>query len=148
MAQIKYVVFACLIFLTGFISISAFQKISSSPIIKEPSTVIDNNVRRPALKESTDPNVAKGAQLFKQNCASCHALDKVLSGPALRGVTQRGPWAEDKMNLKKWVKNPAAFIPTSQYTRDLQKQYVQIMPSFSQLTGEDLEQLYQYLSDV
>jgi cytochrome c2 len=103
-------------------------------------------VRQPS-KKSTDPDVSKGAQLFKQNCASCHALDKILSGPALRGVTQRGPWAEDKENFRKWVKNPAAFIPTTQYTRHLHNQYGQIMPSFSQMTDEELEWLYQYLSD-
>ena len=56
-----------------------------------------------------------GQQLFQQNCQSCHALDKNLTGPALRGVTGRGPWAEDRANLVKWVHNPAAFIPTTPY---------------------------------
>jgi cytochrome c2 len=40
-----------------------------------------------------------GQQIFQSNCAQCHALDKVLSGPALRGVTERGPWAEDEKNI-------------------------------------------------
>ena len=51
-----------------------------------------------------------GKQLFQQNCQSCHALDKKLTGPALRDVSQRGPWG-DRANLVKWIKNPAAFIP-------------------------------------
>jgi cytochrome c2 len=85
-----------------------------------------------------------GAQIFKSNCASCHALDKVLSGPALRGVTSRGPWAEDRKNIYKWVHNPAAFISTTPYTQDLQKQYGQIMPSFT-LKDEEIEAIVKYI---
>lgn len=86
-----------------------------------------------------------GAQIFKQYCASCHAFDKVLSGPPLRDVAQRGPWAEDRQNLVKWIKNPAAFIPTTQYTKDLQKQYGQIMPGFAQFTDAEMEAVIKYL---
>jgi cytochrome c551/c552 len=90
-----------------------------------------------------------GAALFKANCGSCHALDKVLSGPALRGVTSRGPWGEDINEMHKWVRNPAAYIPTTQYTRDLQKQYGQVMPSFTeaQLSDKDLEAIIGYLQN-
>ena len=86
-----------------------------------------------------------GAQIFKQYCASCHAFDKVLSAPAMRDVTTRGPWAEDRSNLVKWIKNPAAFIPTTQYTRDLQKQYGQIMPGFAQFSDAEIESVIKYL---
>ena len=86
-----------------------------------------------------------GAQIFKANCASCHAFGKVLSGPDLTGVTTRGPWAEDRNNLKKWIKNPAAFIPTTPYTQDLLKTYVQIMPSFPQFSDVELEAIISYI---
>jgi mono/diheme cytochrome c family protein len=86
-----------------------------------------------------------GAQIFRSNCASCHAFGKVLSGPDLTGVLTRGPWAEDRENVKKWIKNPSAFIPTTQYTRDLQKQYGQIMPGFAQFSDAELEAIVKYL---
>ncbi|MGZ5286511.1 MAG: c-type cytochrome, partial [Flavisolibacter sp.] len=86
-----------------------------------------------------------GQQLFQNNCASCHGLDKALSGPALRGVTTRGPWAEDRANLYAWIKNPAAFIPTTQYTIDLQKQYGSIMPSFPQFSQEQVDAILEYI---
>jgi mono/diheme cytochrome c family protein len=87
-----------------------------------------------------------GQAIFREKCGTCHALDKVLSGPALRGVTERGPWAEDEKNIHKWVKNPAAFIPTTPYTQALQKQYGQIMPSFEgQLKDEDINAIIAYL---
>jgi len=89
-----------------------------------------------------------GQQIFQANCASCHALDKVLSGPALRGVTERGPWAEDEKNIVKWVHGPAAFIPTTQYTRDLQKTYGQIMPNFPQLAEKDIMAIVDYIKNA
>jgi cytochrome c2 len=86
-----------------------------------------------------------GKSIFQQNCASCHALDKVITGPALRGVTERGPWAEDEQNLHKWIHNPSAFIPTTPYTTALQKQYGQIMPSFPQFSDKDIDAIVTYL---
>jgi mono/diheme cytochrome c family protein len=43
-----------------------------------------------------------GKQLFQQNCASCHAMEKVLTGPALMGATDR--WPDQKM-MHAWIKN-------------------------------------------
>lgn len=88
-----------------------------------------------------------GQQIFAANCQSCHALDKVISGPALRGVTERGPWT-DRANLHKWVHNPGAFIPTTPYTQDLQKTYGQIMPSFPQLTDKDIDAIFDYIQNA
>jgi cytochrome c2 len=100
---------------------------------------------RPVKQQQSPTTSSKGAKLFKATCANCHALDKVLSGPALRGVTKRGPWAENKANFKKWVRNPAAFIPTNQYTIELQKQFRMVMPAFVSLTDEEVDLLYEYL---
>src|SRR5215211_801213 len=86
-----------------------------------------------------------GQQLFQQNCQSCHALDKNLTGPALRGVSGRGPWAEDRNNLVKWVHNPAAFIPTTPYTQELQKTYGSLMPSFGQFTAEQILSIFDWI---
>ncbi|HEU0110175.1 MAG TPA: c-type cytochrome [Flavisolibacter sp.] len=85
-----------------------------------------------------------GQQIFQQQCQSCHALDKNLTGPGLRGVEERGPWG-DRANLVKWVHNPAAFIPTTPYTQDLQKTYGSIMPSFPQLSEEDINAIFDWI---
>ena len=90
-----------------------------------------------------------GAAIFREKCGTCHAMDKILSGPALRDVTSRGPWAEHRANLHKWINNPAAFIPTTQYTQDLQKQYGQIMPGFAgQLSDADIEAVINYIESA
>jgi cytochrome c2 len=87
-----------------------------------------------------------GKALFQQNCQSCHAINKNLTGPALAGVTERGPWTE-RENLYKWIHNPAAYIPTDPYTVALQKQYNgQIMPAFPQLTNEQIDAIITYVT--
>jgi len=93
---------------------------------------------------SYNASAQTGQQLYAQYCQSCHALDKVISGPALRGVEERGPWTE-RENLYAWVKNPGAFIPTNPYTQDLQKTYGQIMPSFPQLSKEEVDAIFDYI---
>jgi cytochrome c2 len=89
-------------------------------------------------------NAQSGEQIFKANCQTCHALDKNLTGPALRGVEERGPWTE-RANLVKWVHNPAAFIPTTPYTQELQKTYGSIMPSFPQLSEADINAVFDWI---
>lgn len=52
--------------------------------------------------QDTKPDAANGKSLYEaNNCGSCHALDKKLVGPALRGVTDRhsDEW------LISWVRN-------------------------------------------
>ena len=116
-------------------------------------TVLQNHVRKTILlgflllSIINTVQAQDGKQIFQQNCASCHALDKVLSGPALRGVTSRGPWAEDKQNIHKWVHAPAAFMATDPYTQGLQKQFGSIMPNFpeSQLSDKDIDAIINYI---
>lgn len=86
-----------------------------------------------------------GQLLFRQMCATCHSMDKILTGPALRGVEGRGPW--NRPNLHRWVRNPAAFIPGTCYTRELQKQFGQIMPSFPNLTDVEIDAIFDYIRD-
>jgi cytochrome c551/c552 len=88
-----------------------------------------------------------GQQIFQQNCQSCHALDKKLSGPALRGVTGRGPWT-DRANLHKWVHGPAAFIPTTPYTKALQAEFGAVMPPFPQLSNKDIDAIFDYIESA
>jgi len=88
---------------------------------------------------------AEGKQLFQQNCQTCHALDKQLTGPALRGFTQRGPWTE-KQNVYDWIHNPAAFMQKDKYTQDLKAQYGSIMQAFPQLTNEQIDAIVEYVN--
>lgn len=86
-----------------------------------------------------------GKAIFNANCATCHALDKQLTGPALRGVNERGPWT-NRANLHKWVHNPGAFIPTTPYTQQLQATMNgQVMPSFPQLSDKEIDAIFDWI---
>jgi len=54
-----------------------------------------------SAQEEINGDAANGKKIFKTNCASCHALDRKLIGPALAGVTERRSteW------LIKWIRN-------------------------------------------
>ena len=88
----------------------------------------------------------EGKQIFQQNCQSCHALDKDLQAPGLRGVEERGPWV-DRANLVKWVHNPGAFISTTPYTIELKKKWNTIMPSFPQLSEAQINAIFDYIAE-
>ncbi len=90
-------------------------------------------------------NAQNGEQLFKQNCASCHAIDKVITGPALEGVLNRGPWAEDKKNLYEWIHNPPGFMAKDPYTQKLKATYGVMMTPFPQLTEKDIDAIIGYV---
>jgi len=88
---------------------------------------------------------ADGKQLFQQNCQTCHALDKKLTGPALRGFTERGPWT-DKNNIHAWVHNPAAFMANDKYTQALKDEYGVIMQAFPDLSNEQIDAIVDYVA--
>ncbi|RYZ23438.1 MAG: c-type cytochrome [Chitinophagaceae bacterium] len=88
---------------------------------------------------------AEGKQLFQANCQSCHALDKALTGPALRGFKARGPWADQK-EVYKWIHNPAGYMASNAYTKGLQQQYGAIMSAFPQLTEKQIDAITEYIS--
>jgi cytochrome c2 len=142
MGQVKYILYASILFAGIFLSIVTVSRFSSVEFIgHHESTVIDN------VPNKNNVTASAGQRIFRNNCASCHALDKVLTGPALRGVNDRGPWT-DRRNLLKWVKNPAAFIPTTPYTQELQKQFGQIMPSFTNLTEKEVNGVFDYINST
>ena len=85
-----------------------------------------------------------GKQLFSANCASCHALDKVLTGPALRGVEDRWP---DRDKLKAWIHNNQALIKEG-YPRavEIYTQFNKVpMNIFTNLSDKEVEDILAYI---
>lgn len=104
-----------------------------------------NWVQPKPLKDSISPDVAFGKILFNANCATCHDLNKQVTGPALLGVEKRGPWSK-RDELIKFTRNPGGYIPTTEYTYCLTMQFGgQIMPSYPQLSDDNLNAVYDYI---
>ena len=139
MNQAKYSVYACLILLLLSIGVYSFNKLSSVQIIEERNSLVIDDDPSPTKEINS-----KGKTLFQQNCASCHSITKDLTGPALAGVEERGPWT-DRKNLVKWIQNPAAFMQTSEYTRNLKNKYGTMMTSISHLKEEEIYELLDYI---
>jgi cytochrome c551/c552 len=90
-------------------------------------------------------NAQDGVQLFKQNCASCHAIDKDVTGPDLSGVLNLGPWAEDKKHLYELIQNPAGFMAKDKYTQGLKAKYGVMMTGFPQLKENEIDAIIDYV---
>jgi mono/diheme cytochrome c family protein len=95
----------------------------------------------------TSANAQDGKTLFQTNCASCHAVNKKVTGPALAGVEDRWP---DKAKLHAWIKNNAAVLKSGdKYANDLFNEYnktsMNLFPSF---TDKDIDAILAYIKTV
>ncbi len=86
-----------------------------------------------------------GKALFRSNCASCHGIEKGISGPALKGLEERHKWADHKEVLK-WVNNPGAYMANDPYTQGLKAQWGSVMTAFPNLTLADVEAIIGYIN--
>jgi mono/diheme cytochrome c family protein len=88
-----------------------------------------------------------GKALFSTNCASCHAVHKKLTGPALAGLEDRWP---DRTKLNAWIKNSAAFLKTGDvYANNLYNEYNKTaMNQFPGLSDKDIDAILVYIKSV
>ncbi|HEX7692310.1 MAG TPA: cytochrome c, partial [Sediminibacterium sp.] len=91
-------------------------------------------------------NAQDGKTLFQTNCASCHAVHKKLTGPALAGVEDRWP---DRAKLHAWVHNPAGYAKGDAYATNLIKEYAPtLMTSFPALSEKEIDAILDYIKTV
>ena len=87
-----------------------------------------------------------GKALFNQKCASCHAIDKQLVGPALKGVEDR--WGGDRTKIHEWVNNSAAVIKSG-YPRavEVYNQFNKLqMTAFPELKAAEIDAILDYVA--
>ncbi len=88
-----------------------------------------------------------GKALFQQNCASCHAVHKDLTGPKLAGIEERVP---DQKLLYAWIRNNQAVLATgNKYFTDLYAAWNKTaMNLFPNLTDEEIGAMITYINSV
>jgi len=86
-----------------------------------------------------------GKSIFQNNCASCHSVTKDLTGPALAGVTTRGPWT-DRKNIYAWVHNPSKFMASNTYTQGLKAKFGIVMTPFADLSEKEIDAVIDYIN--
>jgi mono/diheme cytochrome c family protein len=86
-----------------------------------------------------------GKSLFQQNCAACHTLFKDMTGPALFGLQERGPWT-DRKKLYGWIHNPPKFLVNDSYTQALREKFGMMMTAFPDLSEKDIDAIVDYIN--
>ncbi|HUH51252.1 MAG TPA: c-type cytochrome [Flavobacterium sp.] len=91
-----------------------------------------------------DPS--NGKSVFNANCAACHGLDKPMTGPPLRGMSER----LDNAWLHKWIKNSSDVIKSGDsYANKIFAEYKNLpMPPFPQLSDQDIDDIIAYTAQV
>jgi len=96
-------------------------------------------------------NLDEGKNLFKVNCASCHAKDmkSKLTGPALAGFEER--WADyPQEDLYAWIRNSQALISTGHpRANELWNEWKPtVMTNFQNLTDDQIANIIGYIQGV
>lgn len=94
---------------------------------------------------SVNTQAQDGKAIFQQKCAACHAIDKNLTGPALKGVEERWP---EKADLYNWIRNSAALIKAGHPRAvAVYAEYNKIqMPAFPELKDADIDAILVYIN--
>jgi mono/diheme cytochrome c family protein len=97
----------------------------------------------PAAAMGGDP--VAGKALFNANCAACHALDKKMTGPALRGVSAK----YDKPWLYKWINNSSALIKSgdAKAIKIYEEYNKSVMTAFPNLSTADIDNIIAYTDE-
>ncbi|NVO83906.1 cytochrome c3 family protein [Hymenobacter terrestris] len=109
-----------------------------------PGTVAAAAPAAAAGTTTADPAaIAAGDALFKGNCAQCHAINEVVVGPAMAGITKRRPMSW----IIPWIKNSSKVVASGDaYAVALYNKYQkQQMPSF-QLSDAEITSIVAYIT--
>src|SRR6476646_6238280 len=97
--EVTYILRGLLLFIVLFSTAAVFTFVAS---IKSDTPNKEIVEVAPVSYRTLSAKAIKGKELFKANCASCHALDKFSTGPGLAGVETRWP---SKKLLYMWINN-------------------------------------------
>lgn len=137
-----------LIFLLFSAPIFAQEEVTSD----EAATEVANTEQAASAAEAEAADLegdpVAGKQIFNQNCAACHALNRKMTGPALANVQTRLEEEEGlgKEWLYKWIKNSPGLIASGDtYANEVYNEYNQAaMTAFPTLSNEDIDNVLAY----
>lgn len=123
-------------------SLALMLTFSVSSFAQEPAAAPAAEAAAPAAGAG---DAAAGKALFNANCAACHKLDAKMTGPALRGVTER----HDKKWLHAWIKDSQAMIKSGDAAavKVFNENNKSVMTAFPQLSDADIDNILAYTSE-
>jgi mono/diheme cytochrome c family protein len=142
------VLVVCAIGAVLFTAIGRLQEPAPAALALSSTAAVDSTQARPQsatadTSRADFKSIAAGDALFKGNCAQCHAVNDVVVGPALGGLTRRRPMAW----IIPWVKNSSKVVASGdEYAVKIFNQYQkQQMPSF-QLSETQIKDIVAYVT--
>lgn len=136
-----------LFFLLFSLPILAQEEVTQDSTATENSEQADSGGSEDA-SANTDGDPAAGKQIFNQNCAACHALDRKMTGPALGNVEQK---IQEEAGLGrdwiyKWIKNSSGLISSGdEYANEIYNKFNKTaMTAFPTLSNEDIDNILAY----
>ncbi len=144
-------IFICFIFITILLFKVSINKekptmIYKHLIIRSIATILMMWI---AFSSSAQISADAGKELFKNNCAACHAKDmrSAATGPALGGYEAR--WGDD-VALYSWIRNSQALVQKGHPRAvELWNQYKPtVMTPFPSLTDDNIGSILAYVNGV
>jgi mono/diheme cytochrome c family protein len=115
--------------------------------VKDPTGKLDWVDAKPLLKTRADSELAVGKALFVTNCATCHGLGKIVTGPPLAWITER---EHDRHWLHDFICNNTKVLgrndPYACYLFNLYNKTP--MNIFPHLTDVDIDRILRYISNA
>ncbi|WP_343563406.1 cytochrome c3 family protein [Sphingobacterium sp.] len=91
-------------------------------------------------------DVKEGEKIFKSKCTSCHAIDRKVVGPALKGV----PDTKSEEWLIKWIRNSQALIASgdAEAVKIFNEYNKSVMTSFTDLSDDQIKSVIAFIKDA
>ena len=136
--EVSYIWQGFLLMLVVLAGMGLVQSITSARLVEPVLLACGNIDERPVVINSV------GAKLFRDNCATCHRLNKDLTGPALAGIENR---VKDKKLLYTWIRNNAVVLKSgNRYFTDLYNRFNQTpMNAFPYLSDSEIADILTYI---
>lgn len=97
----------------------------------------------PVAAAAAAGDAGAGGAIFKQKCTSCHAIDRAVVGPALKGISER----RDREWLTKWIKNSQALIASGdpEAVKLFNEYNKLVMTPFPELSDDDISNILAFI---
>jgi mono/diheme cytochrome c family protein len=139
--EVTYILRGLLLFIVLFVTTIFFKFIAS--IESKPTNQEIVNVETVSPR-TLSAKAIKGKELFKANCASCHALDKFSTGPGLAGAEMRWP---SKKLLYMWINNWENAVATGDPYANKIKDFSTVSMSKFNLSDEEIDSILAYINE-
>lgn len=142
MKEVSHILQGFLLFLFAVVLFFSFRffasiKTEQASLTPAPAPVLKTRI-------NYSPEALRGKTLFQQNCASCHALFKDLTGPGLAGVRQR--WSSEEL-LILWIRNWSQAVKSGDpYAIKIKDWSAASMMTFS-LSDEEVRAVLAYIDE-